>query len=128
MMAQRADMKRPRFAENPATAPYPQRARRTARRLEQPPARQKVALPIAKKRRAMQRRILPVSQRLGALASPQAGCARSRRTSQPNMTAAIATTGNITTLTRYQPKCASIEPDTKDDIAMLPKIRKSLNA
>src|SRR3954452_21233850 len=69
MMAQRADMNRPRFAENPANGPLSAAGApdREATRTAAGPA--KGGAPIAKKRRAMQRRILPVSQDVGRLGS-----------------------------------------------------------
>src|ERR1043166_5234535 len=53
---------------------------------------------------------------------------RSRNASHASMTPAAATTGSITRLTRYQPKWASIAPETNEPIAMVPKMRKSLKA
>src|SRR3989440_13102602 len=127
MMAQRAVMNSPRFAGNPrgplADAGTPRQGRLEAR-------------PDGKWR--------GYSQKLAACATPQmpryfkpldepdglgqAARARSCSVSQISIAPATATTGNITMLTKYQPKWASIEPEMKEPTAMLPKMRKSLNA
>src|SRR6266567_6549974 len=126
-MAREQSLNEPRFAGNPRD---PLAAGTLDHRETQShPDPAEGGADIAKKQRSMQRHKFQGFSGLWIGPPPtHAARRRSRSASQSSIPPAIATTGNITTLTRNQPKCASMPPEMNEPTAMVPKMQKSLNA